>query len=72
MNNTRHIALGGKLAGLRLELIELAVELERTGRLDAADVAMTTAARVEELLDDELGPSTRTTAVPGTATACGP
>jgi hypothetical protein len=41
-----------KLGGLRTELIELAFTLEGRGRLDAADVAMTTSARVGELCDE--------------------
>ena len=38
-----------KLAVLRLELVEQAFALERQGRLDAADVAIATAARVAEV-----------------------
>ncbi len=42
-------ALLEKLDDLRLELVELACVLDRRGKFDAADVAMTTSARVEEL-----------------------
>ena len=45
-------AILGKLDRLRTELIELAFTLEGRGRLDAADVAMTTSARVGELCDE--------------------
>lgn len=38
-----------KLAALRTELIDLAFELERQRRLDAADVAISTAGRLEEI-----------------------
>ena len=38
-----------KLDGLRTELVDLAFNLECRGQLDAADVAMTTSARVGEL-----------------------
>ncbi len=41
-----------KLDGLRTELVDLAFILECRGRLDAADVAMTTSARVAQLCDD--------------------
>lgn len=39
-----------RLAGLQAELADLAYQLERQGRLDAADVTMTISARVSELL----------------------
>jgi hypothetical protein len=39
------------LAQLRTELADLAYELERQGRLDAADVVMQLDARVRELAD---------------------
>lgn len=39
-----------KLRGLRAELADLAFDLERRGRADAADVAGAVAARVGELL----------------------
>lgn len=45
-------AILGKLDRLRTELIDLAFTLEGRGRLDAADVAMTTSARVGELCDE--------------------
>lgn len=44
--------LRAKLAGLRAEFVDLAFALERRGRLDAADVAMTASARVGELCDE--------------------
>jgi hypothetical protein len=44
-----------KLDRLRIELVELAFTLECRGRLDAADVAMTTSARVGELCDEFAG-----------------
>ena len=37
-----------KLAALRAELVEQAFVLERQGRLDAADVAVATSARIAE------------------------
>ena len=46
------VALRAKLAGLRAEFIDLAFTLERRGRIDAADVAMTASARVGELCDE--------------------
>lgn len=39
----------GKLAALRTELVDLAYELECRRRPEAADVAMTISARVDEL-----------------------
>jgi hypothetical protein len=45
-----------KLGGLRTELIELAFLLDRRGRLDAADVAMTTSARIGELCEELAAP----------------
>jgi hypothetical protein len=41
-----------KLAGLRAELADLAFALDREGSPVAADVAMTTAARVGELCEE--------------------
>ena len=41
-----------KLERLRAELVELAYTLELRGQLDAADVAMTTSARVGEICDE--------------------
>jgi hypothetical protein len=43
-----------KLDRLRTELVELAYTLDTRGRAEAADVAMTTAARIGELCE-ELG-----------------
>ncbi len=45
-------ALRAKLAGMRAEFVDLAFALERRGRIDAADVAMTAPARVGELCDE--------------------
>jgi hypothetical protein len=39
----------GQLDQLRVELVELAFTLECRGRLDAADLALAVAARLEEL-----------------------
>ena len=44
-----------KLDALRLELVELAFVLDQRGHIDAADVAMTTSARIQEL-SEELSP----------------
>lgn len=41
-----------KLDGLRTELVDLAFVLECRGRLEAADVAMQTSARVAELREE--------------------
>lgn len=41
-----------QLETLRTELVELAYSLEVRGRRDAADVAMTTSARIAELCAD--------------------
>jgi hypothetical protein len=41
-----------KLAALRTELVDLAFRLESHGRLDAADIAVSTSARIGELCDD--------------------
>lgn len=40
-----------KLAGLRAEFVDLAFVLERRGRIDAADVALTASARVGEICE---------------------
>ena len=45
-------AIRAKLERLRIELVELAFRLECRGRLDAADVAVTTSLRVAELHDE--------------------
>ena len=42
-------ALLGKLRGLQTELLELAFTLDRRGRPDAADVALTISGRLGEL-----------------------
>jgi hypothetical protein len=44
-----------KLAGVQDELVELAFRLDQQGRMDAAEVAVTTAARIGELCT-ELAP----------------
>jgi len=41
-----------KLASLRVELIDLAFVMDRRGRPEAADVAMTISARLGELSDE--------------------
>jgi hypothetical protein len=42
------------LEGLRTELADLAFDLERQGRRDAADVAVIISARLSEVCDDFL------------------
>ncbi len=49
MNLTTSHAVLEKLDDLRLELVDLAFALDRQGSPEAADVAMTTSARVGEL-----------------------
>ena len=46
-----------KLDRLRTDLVELAYSLDTRGRLDAADVAITTSARLQELCDQSAGRS---------------
>ena len=46
---TEYTLMLHKLAGLQTELADLAFVLERQGRADAADVAVTTSARIGEL-----------------------
>jgi hypothetical protein len=41
-----------RLNALRTELADLAFTLERRGRLDAADLAVTVSARVAEICDE--------------------
>jgi hypothetical protein len=41
-----------KLSDFRAELVELAFTMDRRGRLEAADVAMTASARVGELCEE--------------------
>ncbi len=41
-----------KLDRLRTDLVELAYSLDTRGRLDAADVAITTSARIGELCEE--------------------
>jgi hypothetical protein len=48
MMNTSQQSILGKLDLLRIELVELAYALECKGQLEAADVAITTSARIEE------------------------
>ncbi|HEX2854040.1 MAG TPA: hypothetical protein VHO24_12440 [Opitutaceae bacterium] len=45
-------ALPGKLKALQLELVEMAFDLDLKGRLEAADLAMTTSARLGELCEE--------------------
>lgn len=52
MTDTTSHALVTKLDRLRAELIELAYSLECRGQVEAADVAMTTSARIEELREE--------------------
>lgn len=44
--------VGEKLDDLRTQLVELAFVLDQRGHLDAADVAMTTSARIGELCEE--------------------
>jgi hypothetical protein len=52
MTVANHNIVLDKLDRLRTELVDLAFTLECRGRLDAADVAMTTSARVGELCEE--------------------
>lgn len=52
MKEVSHKSLAEKLDDLRLELVELAFTLDQRGRVDAADVAMTTSARIAELCNE--------------------
>ncbi len=52
MSETNHHVILGKLDGLRTELVELAFVLDRRGRIEAADVAMTISGRVGELCEE--------------------
>ena len=52
--------LHGQLAALRVELVEQAFALERQGRLDAADVAITVSNQLGELIEDKVEPGLRT------------
>ena len=52
MHAARSSVVLSKLDRLRTELVDLACELERHGRLDAADVAISTSTRVGELRDE--------------------
>lgn len=49
MTNPREHFVRVQLDRLRAELVELAFQLDRRGRPEAADVAMTTSARLAEL-----------------------
>ena len=51
-SETTSIDVREKLDGLRNELVELAFTMECRGHLDAADVALTTAARVAEICEE--------------------
>ncbi|HTQ31193.1 MAG TPA: hypothetical protein VMI53_08275 [Opitutaceae bacterium] len=52
MTETDLQAIFEKLDQFRRELVDLAFTLECRGRFDAADVAMTTSARMAELCDE--------------------
>ncbi len=49
MSTAAPVIRQGQLDQLRVELVELAFTLECRGRLDAADLALAVAARLEEL-----------------------
>jgi hypothetical protein len=51
--------LHGQLAALRVELVEQAFALERQGRLDAADVAITVSNQLGELIEAKVEPGRR-------------
>lgn len=51
-----------KLDALRAELADLAYRLEKRGRLDAADIAIATAARLGEFRDELVAANTSTPA----------
>ena len=55
MTKTNIGAVLGKLDRLRTELVDLAFTLDCRSRFDAADVAMTTSARVGELCEELAG-----------------
>lgn len=50
-------AMLDKLSGLRTELIDLAFVLDGRGACEAADVAITTAARIAELSEELSSPN---------------
>ncbi|MBL9215624.1 MAG: hypothetical protein JNG83_09125 [Opitutaceae bacterium] len=50
-----------KLAALRVELVDLAYQLDVQGRLEAADVAMATSARVAEICEEFSGGQSKVT-----------
>jgi hypothetical protein len=52
MSEAKNSLILEKLTGLRTELVDLAFTLERKGLLEAADVAITTSARVGELCEE--------------------
>lgn len=49
-------AIAQDIDRLSIELVELAFTLERQGRLDAADVALATSARLREIRDESHRP----------------
>lgn len=51
MTNARAHLVRTQLDQLRTDLVELAFQLDRRGRPEAADVAMTTSARLAELCE---------------------
>jgi hypothetical protein len=56
MNGTATPALLGRLAALRVELVDLAFDLDVRGSCAAADVAMTTSARLAEICEEFSAP----------------
>jgi hypothetical protein len=52
MNPATTLALLGRLAALRTEMVDLAYDLDVRGARAAADVAMTTSARLAELCEE--------------------
>ena len=59
MTTARKSIVVEKLDHLRTELVDLAFALENRGRVDAADVAMMTSARIEELREELLVETTK-------------
>jgi len=59
MTTARKSIVVEKLDRLRTELVDLAFALENRGRVDAADVAMMTSARIEELREELLVETTK-------------
>ncbi len=59
MHDTRINMMFMKLDRLRADLVDLAYELERQRRLDAADVAISTSIRVGELREELAVPAVK-------------